>query len=115
MHLKSLNLRGFKSFASATTLRFEPGITAVVGPAMLGNDRNHFRVAQQNLTHLSAGGFTIRQRECHGHGCTNPKVPLFEVRQEFEAERAHGNQRQTEHHCRTAQGHDAVRQRPSRG
>jgi chromosome segregation protein len=32
VHLKSLTLRGFKSFASATTLDLEPGITAVVGP-----------------------------------------------------------------------------------
>jgi chromosome segregation protein len=32
VHLKTMTLRGFKSFASATTLRFEPGITCVVGP-----------------------------------------------------------------------------------
>ena len=32
MHLKTLTLRGFKSFASATTLSLEPGITCVVGP-----------------------------------------------------------------------------------
>ncbi|WP_239336009.1 chromosome segregation protein SMC [Frankia sp. CiP3] len=32
MHLKSLTLRGFKSFASSTTLHLEPGITCVVGP-----------------------------------------------------------------------------------
>ena len=32
MHLKSLTLKGFKSFASATTLHLEPGVTCVVGP-----------------------------------------------------------------------------------
>ena len=32
MHLTSLTLRGFKSFASSTTFEFAPGINAVVGP-----------------------------------------------------------------------------------
>ncbi len=32
MHLQALRLNNFKSFADETTLRFDPGVTAVVGP-----------------------------------------------------------------------------------
>ena len=32
MHLKALKLHGFKSFADNTTLNFQPGVTAIVGP-----------------------------------------------------------------------------------
>jgi chromosome segregation protein len=32
VYLKTLTLRGFKSFASATRFEFEPGVTCVVGP-----------------------------------------------------------------------------------
>src|SRR3546814_10774223 len=32
LYLKSLTLKGFKAFASSTTLQLEPGITCIVGP-----------------------------------------------------------------------------------
>lgn len=32
MHLKNLTLKGFKSFAEATSLDLEPGVTVIVGP-----------------------------------------------------------------------------------
>jgi len=32
MHLKSITIKGFKSFADPVSLRFEPGVTVIVGP-----------------------------------------------------------------------------------
>ena len=32
MHLKSLTLKGFKSFPDRTCLEFGPGVSVVVGP-----------------------------------------------------------------------------------
>ena len=32
MYLKTLTLKGFKSFAEPATIRLEPGVTVVVGP-----------------------------------------------------------------------------------
>lgn len=36
MYLRTLNIHGFKSFAAATELRFDSGITAIVGPNGVG-------------------------------------------------------------------------------
>src|SRR5215813_2387332 len=59
VYLQTLTLRGFKSFASATTLRFEPGITCVVGPNGSGKsnvvDAFSWVMGQQGVKPLRGG------------------------------------------------------------
>jgi chromosome segregation protein len=59
VYLKTLTLRGFKSFASTTTLRFEPGITCVVGPNGSGKsnvvDAFSWVMGQQGVKPLRGG------------------------------------------------------------
>ena len=53
----SLTLRGFKSFASATTFEFAPGINAVVGPN--GSGKSTFLKVILGLTGLNSGEISV--------------------------------------------------------
>ena len=59
VHLKSLTLRGFKSFASSTTMRFEPGVNCVVGPNGSGKsnvvDALSWVMGEQGVKNLRGG------------------------------------------------------------
>ena len=55
MHLKSLVLKGFKSFADRSALTLEPGITAVVGP----NGSGKSTILKSLIRELSLLGGTV--------------------------------------------------------
>ena len=59
MHLKTLSVRGFKSFASATSFEFEPGVTCVVGPN--GSGKSSLIRALLGHMPLASGAVTRRQ------------------------------------------------------
>ncbi|MHA4847045.1 chromosome segregation protein SMC [Flavitalea antarctica] len=56
MRLKSLEIKGFKSFADKTTLHFDEGITGVIGPNGCGKsniiDSIRWVIGEQKISHL---------------------------------------------------------------
>lgn len=62
MHLKTITLRGFKSFAGTTVMHLEPGITCVVGPNGSGKsnvvDALTWVMGEQGVKNLRGGQMT---------------------------------------------------------
>ena len=60
MYLKSLVLKGFKSFADRSALTLEPGITAIVGPNGSGksniSDAVLWVLGERNAKHFARSG-----------------------------------------------------------
>ena len=56
MHLRSISLKGFKSFPDRTKLEFTPGVSVIVGPERLRQVERHRRRAVGARRAVAAGG-----------------------------------------------------------
>src|SRR6185312_9715809 len=67
MYLKNLTMLGFKSFADKTSLNFQPGITAIVGPNGCGKsnvaDAIRWVLGDVDTEHLLAAGVELAFNE----------------------------------------------------
>jgi len=62
------------------------GVAAIVRPPVLGDDRDHLGVAQQNLPHFRYRGHGGFERDGRRHGRANPQIPFLQRGQEFRPE-----------------------------
>ena len=60
-------------------------IAAVVGPAVLGNDVQHFRMTKQDLAHLRRRRLARLQSHRRRHRCPDPQIAFFQCRQKLAA------------------------------
>ena len=73
MHLKSLSMAGFKSFADRTRLEFEPGVSVVVGPNGVGKSNIVDAVAWALGTQAARGLRTDKMEEVIFAGAASRK------------------------------------------